>query len=311
MNLHEDATFRERIGAPVVVVHQMWHLIQKNTSYCDGQPFLHYLWALVFLRNYPKEKTLCKLIGVRDIKTFKRAAFPFISAMAAVASFVVSTTNHALLSICFSRVLSYSYCALSCSFFFFQILWEKRLIGDIGNDCVTSVDGTDFRVAIGGKKFFSHKFKAGGLRYEVALNIQNGEIVWIAGPFEPGLYNDLQIFRMGLMHMLEENERCEADDGYLGEPTKIKCPKSFAQANDSEAVKEMAKSVRSRHEKVNKRIKHWGCMLQRFRHGPELHGDCFHAVAALTQLAIENGEPMPQVVYTDVVLEDGENVDEL
>ena len=108
-----------------------------------------------------------------------------------------------------------------------------------------------------------------------------------------------------------DGERCQADDGYLGEaPEHIKCPASFVQANDTEAQRSMAQTVRSRHEKVNKRFKHWGCMLQRFRHGPELHAECFYAVAALTQLAIENGEPMPQVDYQDVFHEANEDVDE-
>jgi hypothetical protein len=166
-----------------------------------------------------------------------------------------------------------------------------------------TVDGTDFRVAVGkgqgeeGKAFYSYKYKAGGLRYEVAMNIRNGYIVWVNGPFLPGLMNDIMIFRTSLIHMLGPNERVEADDGYLGEaPRYVKCPKSFA--ND-ETCTQMQQEARSRHEKVNKRFKHWGCLLQRFRHHPSLHGDCFHAVAALTQLAIENGEPMPQVQYVD------------
>jgi hypothetical protein len=79
----------------VVVVHKMWHLIHEHTDYVRGDQFmfLHYLWALSFLRNYPKEAEMCMIAGVRDIKTFKRHAFPFISAMAAVATFVVSKTG--------------------------------------------------------------------------------------------------------------------------------------------------------------------------------------------------------------------------
>ena len=97
---------------------------------------------------------------------------------------------------------------------------------DKGNDCLMSVDGTDFRIAEHGKKFYSFKFKKSALRYEVALCILTGDIVWINGPYEPGVWNDIAIFRDGIMHHLEDGERVEADDGYLGEaPKYVKCPK--------------------------------------------------------------------------------------
>jgi hypothetical protein len=130
---------------------------------------------------------------------------------------------------------------------------------------MVTVDGTDFRVGVRkgqgeeGKSFYSYKFKAGGLRYEVALNIRNGYIVWVNGPFPPGFMNDIMIFRTALIDMLAANERVEADDGYLGEaPRYVKCSKSFT--ND-EACLEMQREVRNRHEKVNKRFKHWGWVV--------------------------------------------------
>jgi hypothetical protein len=94
VNSNEDDLFRSRIGASVAVVHRMWHLMHQYTSYVSGEQFMfvHYLWALSFLRNYPKEADMCSIAGVRDIKTFKSYAFPFVSAMAAVASFVVSAS---------------------------------------------------------------------------------------------------------------------------------------------------------------------------------------------------------------------------
>ena len=67
------------------------------------------------------------------------------------------------------------------------------------------------------KLFYSHKFKGPGLRYEVALSIQTGDIVWINGPFPAGAWPDINIFRHGLKWMLKEaGERCEADKGYRG-----------------------------------------------------------------------------------------------
>ena len=91
---------------------------------------------------------------------------------------------------------------------------------DKGNDCLMSVDGTDFRIAEHSKKFYSFKFKKSALRYEVALCILTGDIVWINGPYKSGVWNDIAIFRDGIMHHLEDGERVEADDVYLGEAPK-------------------------------------------------------------------------------------------
>ena len=67
------------------------------------------------------------------------------------------------------------------------------------------------------KKWYSYKFRRSGLRYEVALSILGGDICWICGPWPPGLYNDLDVFREALATYLEPGERVEADDGYIGE----------------------------------------------------------------------------------------------
>jgi DDE superfamily endonuclease len=166
---------------------------------------------------------------------------------------------------------------------------------------LVSVDGThfhvkqptDFSVA---KRFFSYKFKKPALSYEVALCIQTGSIVWINGPF-PGTYHDITIFRTSLLSHLDRGERVEADDGYIGEaPEHVKCPMSFA--NPLETTK-MQQQVRSRQETVNARFKDWGCLQQKFRHDLLKHSNCFRSVAVITQLSIEAGEKLFQVVYSD------------
>jgi hypothetical protein len=164
-----------------------------------------------------------------------------------------------------------------------------------------SVDGTDFACAEYGKSFYSHKFKRSGLRYEVALSILGGEICWISGPHIPGRLNDLTIFRNALMMQLEEFERVEADDGYIGEaPLKVKCP---GCCTVPEERKQMMNRVRSRQETINKRFKDWGILFQRFRHDVRLHRDVFAAIAVLCQLTIQLGEPLFPVNYDDEVME--------
>lgn len=163
-----------------------------------------------------------------------------------------------------------------------------------------SVDGTDFQIPEHGPAFSSHKFKMkSGLRYEVGLSIQTGSIVWINGPFPCGRNPDISIFRASLLSHLEEGERVEADDGYIGEaPRHVKCPKSFANPPEMEG---MQQRVRNRQETVNKRFKNWGILKQVYRNKEKiaLHGEVFRAIAVITQISIKLGEKLFDVVYAD------------
>ena len=97
--------------------------------------------------------------------------------------------------------------------------------------------------------------------------------------------------------MLEDGERVEADDGYLGEnPLKCKCPNGVNK-DPERAISDQRH--RSRHEQFNERIKNWHSMNGKFRHSVEKHGTCFYCIALLTQLAIEHGEEIFSVVYDD------------
>jgi len=162
---------------------------------------------------------------------------------------------------------------------------------------LVSVDGTDFRIAELGKNFYSYKFKKSGLRYEVAICILTGDIVWINGPYECGMYNDIMVFRDSLLSHLEPNERVEADDGYIGEhPEHIKCPAGLCNPEETEF---MQQRVRNRQETVNRRFKDWGCLKQVWRHEIPLHGDAFRAVAIITQLTINSGDKLFECGYRD------------
>ena len=89
-------------------------------------------------------------------------------------------------------------------YFLWQIDFDKRLSDDIGNDCLVNVDGTDFLISHSGRRFYSYKFNHSGLRYEVATCIRTGDLVWISGPWEPGIYNDVSVFRnSGIIYLLD------------------------------------------------------------------------------------------------------------
>jgi hypothetical protein len=148
-----------------------------------------------------------------------------------------------------------------------------------------SVDAADYRT-YEWKPFwpgwFSPKFRGPGLRYEIALCIRTGDIVWSNGPFPCGRYPDIKIFRRDLIFELEDGE-VEADLGYRGETQYVKTPQP---GNDVQA------RVQEQHETVNKCFKQWNCLSRVFRHQLERHQVVFGAVAVITQLALENGEPL-------------------
>ena len=62
---------------------------------------------------------------------------------------------------------------------------------------MVSVDGTDCMIqkpSPFSSKWWSHKFNGHGVRYEVGLGIQNGDIVWVNGTFTCGECPDIKIF---------------------------------------------------------------------------------------------------------------------
>ena len=57
--------------------------------------------------------------------------------------------------------------------------------------------------------------------------------------------------------------------------------------------------VRAHHEMLNGQLKNWGILSQVFRHHIMMHVDVFRACAVVTQLTVENGEPLFEVEYAD------------
>ncbi len=93
-----------------------------------------------------------------------------------------------------------------------------------------SIDGTDFGIlkkgaAAKGNAFASFKFKGkSALRYKVGLDILEGNLIWIRGPYPAGKYNDVTFVQDCLMHHLEPCECVVANKGYVGEaPQFVKC----------------------------------------------------------------------------------------
>ena len=149
---------------------------------------------------------------------------------------------------------------------------------------MVSLDGTDFRIMEPTKfdpKWWSHKFNGPGLRYEIAICIRTGEIVWTNGGLPCGDWPDLRLVRNAFIDRLLPGEKALADYGYRDQ-RYFEFPNGCRQK----------KTILARHETVNSRIKLFACMKEKFRHSLYLHPRFFHAVINITQLMIENGEPL-------------------
>ncbi len=128
------------------------------------------------------------------------------------------------------------------------------------------------------------------------MDIIAGNLVWLEGPYPAGT-PDITIFRNCLSHHLDPFERVEADDGYVGEaPRRVKCPACAANPTENLA---MQSRVRSRHESLNGRFKCWGNLKQIYRHDIAKHGQVFRAIAVIIQLAINDGQKLFTVEYSN------------
>lgn len=131
--------------------------------------------------------------------------------------------------------------------------------------------------------WFSHKFRGPGIRYEIGLCIASGRIVWTNGAVPCGAWPDLKLAKEGFTEMLLPGERAIADKGYRDANYFI-YPHPDA---DIDVVRQ--KQIMARHETVNRRLKQFGVLGQRFRHTLQKHPCCFNAVVNLTELMLENG----------------------
>lgn len=90
---------------------------------------------------------------------------------------------------------------------------------------------------------------------------------------------------MGMELALVNDEHVIADGGYK----HLRCRHPVGL---EDLERKQYGIVRARHETVNRRFKQFFVLEHRFRHNVSLHSICFHAVANVTQLIIENGHPL-------------------
>lgn len=169
--------------------------------------------------------------------------------------------------------------------------WDKRFeSSETDQTCFCSLDGVDFKILEQtpfNRRWFSHKFRGPGLRYEIALCIRTGHIVWKYGGYPCGEYPDLKLAREAYVFTVLPGELTMADKGYRDQ-TLFLLPTA---ANGRKH-----KQIMARHETVNKRIRQFKILKDTFRNSIKKHPMIFHAVVNLTQLLIEYEEPLFQVL---------------
>jgi hypothetical protein len=166
------------------------------------------------------------------------------------------------------------------------------------NKCFVSVDGTDVPIHEPARpvdrSYFSHKLNRAALRYELAVGIGSGYIVWVHGPFPAGEWSDINIARRSLVHFLDDDEFYIADGGYRDGNQYSMTPGGRSSYRDRQMG-----VVRSRHETINSRLKGWKVLSVMFRHKLEKHCICFRAVANIVQLGLMTNRPAFQVHYDE------------
>lgn len=111
-------------------------------------------------------------------------------------------------------------------------------------------------------------------------------MVWAFGGYPCGLFPDLSLAREVYVHSVRVDEKTMADKGYKDDTF-------FILPNVHNKI--LHKAIMSRHEHVNKRMKQFKILKNEFTHSLSKHAMVFHAVANVTQLMLENGEPLNSV----------------
>lgn len=145
-----------------------------------------------------------------------------------------------------------------------------------------SVNGTDFFIrgpSPFSTRWWSHKCNGPAVRYEITVSINPALMVCADGPWPAGCHSDIRVLRNGLRGRLQSGEFVIGDSGY----TDTRC---FPHPGPAHPLSEKLSLTRARHEMVNKRLKKFNVLSHRFCHNLEMHGDCFFAVANLTQLLL-------------------------
>ena len=154
-----------------------------------------------------------------------------------------------------------------------------------------TLDGTDFPVNEAHPHdpgLYSHKLNAAGIRYDIAINIVTGDIVYWSGGEKAGEFPDLKLARNGILHLIDEGEMIIADKGYNDH-------RYFIFTTDLRGDNYMIKKITGRHENINARLKVWGFLRNRFRHDFPTHYRMFLAIIEIEKFKLKNSNVLQKI----------------
>jgi len=257
----ENRRWRSYFGASANTVADVWNALDSTNRLPDNASLDHMLWTFMFLKVYETETIMAGIIAC-DEKTYRKWVWAFAEAIADLLNDLVSFESR--------LPVNHQYATFRC--------W-------------ISVDGTDFRVYEKRPRdphLLSHKYNGAGLRYEIAVCIRTGLIVWVNGPFKCGEFPDLKIYKEGgLVDQLLPGELVLAD-GIYRHPTINKKHNEF----DHPFVVRWKNTVLARQEHVNRRFKTFKVLSKTFRSHHDKHGIVFRASASIVQVQLKTDEPL-------------------
>ena len=259
----EKRRFRGHLGASFRTIALMWKKLEPLTKISNRTKPEHLLWTFVFLKVNSSESVHCKIVGCKSRTIFRKWVGRYVEAMSVLSQTVIHLGNR-----------------------------FKGWNGD--TRCLMVIDATDVGInepSPYNPIWWSHKLNGPGIRYEVAMCIQTGHIVWINGPF-PCNISDRDIFDKGLSKRLLPGEGVEADNGYKGR-VQIYVP-GCAQTRIARIQKS---HTRGRLETVNRRFKQFKCMQRWGNNDIFKHADVARAVATIVELAFCTGKELYEVEY--------------
>ena len=274
--------FRSLYGSDPLTVANIWYDMNTTAipeASLSEKEKLHglkmFMLAMYFLWNYPRNTTtLARTFKVNEKYASGRALWKWIARIQALKGT--------------------------------KIVWEKNCALDRDDrplpKFAISVDGVDCKINEPkhptkpvDRKYYSHKFNHGALKYELAIDIFKPKLVWINGPFQASKH-DITVFRdHGLLEKMKTDHPGRfvvADRGYqTSRPDEIGIM-STPNDMDPKLLKNFKTHVCQRHESFNGRIKFFKCLSETFRHTQEKHKIAFEAVCVIVQYQMDNGAPI-------------------
>lgn len=261
-SLHTDLDkFRSFFGTWPCICAELWRRIQPYENVHPKTLAKHLLWALLLMNCYAIETVNGSLVGV-DEDTFRKWTKPW----------VIAISNLSMELIDFDMR--------------FEGHWHYWSFCVDGKHCPIN-EPSPFWTG-----WYSHKFNAAGLAYEIATAVTTGKIIWVNGPFPAGKFPDDKIFRRDLAHLVRVGvEKGVADAGYRNCEKWLFKPswRTYKGLKKEEPRNDLHEYIRARHEQTNGRIDRFNCVSCVFRHDRELHVHFFHAAVVVVQLEIIHG----------------------